>query len=163
MINIKDNPVGIDKVIQKIQQRLYDKLGYNMNSYGRIYLRKRDNKTIVTHFKGKDYKEVILNTSDIVSFFIVKDNTDIKNGDLTTDVDIVFFIDLKKVKPNIPHRADEEIRVEILNILNDTVYNANSFTKDDDAVTDFHTELINMQPYHFLRFKGSLVYTDNNC
>lgn len=164
MINLKNNPVGVDKPIQEIAQELYDSLGYSsMEGYGRVDLIERKGKTIPCHFlDGIDYKEIVLKKSDVTYFFLENNKTEVLNRlQSKSNFDVVFLINLKKAEPNITHRADEEVRVKISNILsNYSKEMLKSTTRGGDAI-DFDSNLVDMQPYHFIKFSCELVYNIN--
>lgn len=66
---LKTSPTGIDKAIQKIQVKLYEKLGFSgIDGYGRVYPIERENKKIPAHFiTGNDYKDVFYNDKESVT------------------------------------------------------------------------------------------------
>ena len=74
----KDNPVGLDKVIDIIQKRLYDKLtplwNIKLEGYPRCYEIKRAKKVTIEHYKGKGEYESLIHSDTNKFFFIVKDN-----------------------------------------------------------------------------------------
>lgn len=162
----KTNPVGIDKEIEKMQSKLNTKLSsWNLDAYGRIYKTEREGKTIPEHFSGgKDYKEVLINDKINGKFFFVENDrsTIISGPRYQTTVDIIFLLDLAKIKPNVTHRADEEARLEINEAIGRlTMFDLTEVTKGINALSDFDTDLIDMQPYHFLKFTGTLRYQIN--
>lgn len=165
MNHIKTSPVGIDKHIQKIQEKLYEKLGYtNIDGYGRVYSLEVEKKTIPAYFlEGNDYKDVL--TDDKLNgqfFFVENEKTKTDGPRMETDIDIIFLLNLKKIKPSVPHRADEEARADISKVLDriKTFY-PKEIIKGKNALQDFDTELLDMQPYHFLKFTGTLQYQIN--
>lgn len=162
---IKTSPVGIDKHIQKIQVKLYEKLGYeNIDGYGRVYPLEIEGKTIPAYFEGgKDYRDVLTNDRKNGQFFFVESETTKTEGPrMETEIDIIFLLDLKKIKPNVPHRADEEARMDITSILDrERIFYPKEIVKGKDALDDFDTKLLDMQPYHFIKFTGTLKYQIN--
>lgn len=119
---IKTNPVGLDKVIDIIQKRLYDKLtplwNIKLEGYPRCYEVKRAKKVTVEHYKGKGEYESLIHSDTNKFFFIVKD--DIKQVSYTTYnavIELYFILNIQDCKPSIHHRADEEVRNEVINVL----------------------------------------------
>ena len=170
MANItKTNPVSIDKAIQKVQIGLYDGLGYtNIDGLGRIYKVKRGDNTIpARHISNKDYKEVLLNDKITGSFFFVAgDETDVIGDQAETEVDIIFFLNLQKIKPSFPHRSDEEVNSEIVAILHRyKCFKGNEYKifKDAKALDGFDTELTEkiLGEYLIVRYTGKMKYQFN--
>lgn len=164
MIHLKTNPIGIDAEIQGIQEYLYEKLNdWNLEAFGRAEI--IDKKPRV-FYKKNDYKEVLFlnETSNGKFFFVDSEKTKLEEGFLVTDVDLYFLLDVKKIKPNVNHRADEEIRVEILNYLQKK-YKEIDITKGQKVLSNFETKLNDMQPYHFLKFSFEVKYQSilNKC
>lgn len=164
MIHLKTNPIGIDAEIQGIQEYLYEKLNdWNLEAFGRAEI--IDKKPRV-FYKKNDYKEILfLSDSENGKFFFVdSEKTKLEEGFLVTDVDLYFLLDVKKIKPNVNHRADEEIRVEILNYLQKK-YKEIDITKGQKVLSNFETKLNDMQPYHFLKFSFEVKYQSilNKC
>lgn len=168
MVFLKDNSVGIDKRIEGIQLFLNDNLkGYNLEILGRA---ERLDKRLILFYKKNDYKDVLfINPSTMgKAFFIDKEisKTDSKKGSkLFTEVEIIFLLDLKKIKPNIIHRADEEVKIEILEVLKRKLKRIDlEVTKGIEALNGFDTDLKDLQPYHFLKFSLELDYNiSNDC
>ncbi|TDE53761.1 hypothetical protein [Flavobacterium sp. GT3P67] len=164
MIVLKVNPVGIDKKIQGIQSYLHENLtGYNLEVLGRAEL--KDKKPIV-FYKKNDYKDVLfinpLTNGKV--FFVDNETTKTEGKNLVTDVDIIFLLDVQKIKPNVVHRPDEEIRIEILEILHRYLKRTEfEITKGIEALKGFETKLKDLQPYHFVKYSFELKYNSNEC
>jgi len=165
---IKTNPVGIDKKIQKLQTKLYSSLGFSdFEGYGRVYVdTQKDSIKPIFFVSGNDYKEVLLNDSINGKFFFVEDDeTDSEMTMSTTKVDVIFLVNLSKLYPDIPYRADEEFRQQVYRVLKKSRYFFLSdikITKGIDALKGFKTNLIDMQPYHFVKFSGEISYQLDN-
>ena len=119
---IKDNPVGLDVVIDIIQKRLYNKLtplwNVKLEGYPRCYEVKRNKKTTIEHFLGRNEYKSLIHSDENKFFFIVKDN--IKQVSFTTYnavIELYFIVNVQDCKPSIKHRADEEVRNEVINVL----------------------------------------------
>lgn len=164
MIVLKENPVGIDKSIQGIQIYLNEKLtGYNLEVLGRAEL--KDKKPIV-FYKKNDYKEALF-INQLTSgkvFFVDNGTTKTDGRSLITDVDIIFLLDVQKIKPTVAHRADEEVKIEILEVLQSFLKRTEiEITKGIEALKGFDTKLKDLQPYHFLKYSFELKYNSNDC
>lgn len=167
MIYLKETPIGIDTQIQRLQKGLYNKLPYiPKKGYGRCYIIESEKKKIPVHFlKGKDYQEVLICDDLAISFFFLENEmSKVNKYQFETKIDIIFQIDLSKISPTIQHRSDEEIRIEILKIISkESYFTLEEVTKGQDAIKEFYSDLLDMQPYHFLKFSGILKYHINQC
>ena len=161
MIHLKENPVGIDYEIQRIQEYLYKNLkSWNIEAFGRV--EKLDNDLLIFK-KGIDYEKALgLNDSSNGRFFFLDSNlTTEKSKQLTTDIELVFLLNIKKIKPEITHRADEEVKMEILNFLKKKVHGSIEILKGQEVLKSFETKLLDMQPYHFIKFSFEHKYNNN--
>lgn len=165
MIVFKSNPVGIDKRIQSIQSYLYENLiDWNLEAFGRAEI--IDSKPHV-FYKKNDYKDALsVNQSTNGKLFFTEKSTKSKTSrnKALSEIDIIFLLDVKKIKPNITHRADEEVRVEILKTLKNKVKRTDiDISKGVEALKGYNTTLKDMQPYHFVKFSFELNYKINEC
>lgn len=162
MNNLKTNPVGIDIEIQRIQNKLIEKLTeWNLETYGRVNLGDKNNP--LWFVSGKDYKPVLsINDKFYGTFFFVESNeTETNNQISSTEIDLIFLLNIAKIKPEISHRADEEVKIEIQNILRGFLTRINpKITKGNKALEGFETKLKDHQPYHFLKFTFTIRYNN---
>jgi hypothetical protein len=166
--NLKLNPVGVDKEIADLQTSIYNQLGYsNIEGYGRCYLIKDKNqKLIPAHFvKGKDYVEVLpndKNSSNGHFFFMTSEKSKFEKKQASVETDIYFLLNIEKLKPGILHRADEEVLEDIIGIIEKyKFFSINEFVKGEKALEDFKSDLLDMQPYFFLKITGTIKYQFN--
>jgi hypothetical protein len=119
----KIEPKGIDKTIDMLQSYIYSNISwsnFNYESYPRAYRNFKNTNLIDEVFVGgKDYKEVFFDDrKDCTSYFIADSNVNNNgNGVYRQQVTLIVQINLKKCYPDIQHRADEEARMELLNVL----------------------------------------------
>ena len=123
--NIKLEALSIDSNIQSIQNMLYNTLintwADNLDGYGRIYKNLDKNNKIQPEFytgKGENL-EVYHNDNRAGTFFFIDDD-DHKTEDgevFTTEVKIVFMVNLKKIFPTDEERSDVKAQKNVLNIL----------------------------------------------
>lgn len=165
----KQNPVGIDKQIQKLQNQIYTGLGFtNFDGYGRAYLLKNTEDKVVPHHyvagSNGEYQEILYN-DEINGHFFFLDSSETKpfsGVHVETEVSIYFFLNLEKLKPSITHKADEEIREQIMGILERFRYfQFTNMVKGEDALNDFETDLEAIHPRFFLKITGNLRYQFN--
>lgn len=164
MNNLKTNPVGIDSEIERIQIKLYESLiSWGIDGFGRVYI--NDNNTPLWFYKKNDYK-LVLTKQDSTNgkfFFVESGTTEIKTSISLTEVDLIFLLDLSKIKPNITHRADEEVKVDIERILRKHLTRQPlKIIKGKGALNGFTTKLKDLHPYSFLKFTFQVRY-NNNC
>jgi hypothetical protein len=166
MNNTKENPKGIDYEIQRIQNYLYDNLGFDsMEAFGRCYkVLDNDQRVIPAHFKqGKDYKGLLTDLKSNLKFFFMENPKTETSGYSFTDVDLIFLVNLKKVYPESDYRNDEEFRITVYEKLRRKLGFGDIDTiKGIDALSGFDHNLIDMQPYHFIKFQFELKYILNN-
>jgi len=188
MLITKTNPTGVDSQIQKLQTDIHKKLmtrwGLDMNDstqnalyecYGRCYRNKKDTGYVAELFLGgKDYKDAYWNDNlYALSFFSEDSRVVAEKGQAKVNVAIIFFVNLEKLKPSIAHRADEEVRQDV--ILSIGTFN-NSFhyegfeTGIENVLREYPgsrrdegLKAVDMQPIHSFRINLSLIYKNNNC
>lgn len=161
---VKSNPVGIDKVIQRIQERLYDKLGFsNIDGYGRIYPIEVKGNIIPSHFlSGTDYRDVLFNDKNNGNFFFNEDpvSTEVNSTQTESTIDIIFQLDVNQLNNGGNHRNDEEIRATIREELKRTAFKVDKITRGLKALEGFDHNLRDRKLL-FLRFSGKIRYQLN--
>lgn len=161
MNNIKQNPVGIDVIIQPMQVELYDTLSASwgdMRGFGRVYKNKKQRRIIPEHYLGNsEYEEVLTSDMTVATFFFVE------SGELTsqksclsrTKVDLIFLVDVNKAKETIDHYADEEVRIDVLNIAKKHFTSIDKTIKGYGALEGFTTYDIDyIHPYFIFKIIG---------
>lgn len=180
MISLKTDPKGIDIYIQSLQKYLYSKLNSiwelsdtDFKCYGRAYKNDLGNGYVPEVYLGNnEYKEVMMDdTVKALSFFGVSDERKGK-FDFTTDIHLVFFVDIIKIKP-MQYRADEEIRVDVLKLFEVSRFGfeLNGFTTSKEQVLKEYTgtrrseslKYVDMHPKHCFRLNFSLTYKNKFC
>lgn len=184
MLVTKTNPTGIDNAIQKLQAYLYGRLitSWNLTSdeskyecYGRCYKNKKDNGYIAELFTGgNEYREAYWNDNlSVLSFFSVSDKVEAELGSNKTSVSIILFVNLVKLKPTITHRADEEVRQDVIRSIGANLYGfhyqgyetgiENVLREYPGSRRDEGLKVVDFQPVHSFRINLSLIYKNNNC
>lgn len=185
MLVSKTNPVGIDWHIQQLQTKLHNTLvGADYWSltdtgkyrcYGRCYRNKTDNGYIAEHYESaNEYREVYWDDAlSVISFFGISDNIELSVG-AKTDVHLVFFVKLTDLAPSITHRADEEVRNQVLKVIGKS---SNGFTVNSVELwlenvlreysgsrRDERLKYVDMHPVHCFRINMSISYkTEKIC
>ncbi|CAL2077684.1 conserved protein of unknown function [Tenacibaculum sp. 190524A02b] len=162
MIHLKENPVGIDLLIQKLQKKLNHKISYDgMHSFGRVYLNEIEGKLVPEYYKGNgEYKEVLLNDRINGNIFFIEDGTTKKkSSQLITPISLIILLDLEKLSNINDKRIDEEVKTEIYSIIETEKYfQLDEIIKGNDVLKGFKTDLKEIHPYCFLRFNGTMRY-----
>lgn len=168
----KISPVGIDIVIDILQKKLFNELGWDTNTTyeanHRAYKNETEDGIIPEVYDGKkEYRDIYFNdTVDANSFFLV-DDTRTGNRAYTTTVSIIFQLKLDKIFPNIIHRADEEAHAQVLQVLEINPTSA-KISSLQTGISNVYSGLLvdqskfdNMQPFHV--FKVDMDVNFNNC
>jgi hypothetical protein len=167
---LKDNPVGIDKPIQKLQISLGDKIPWLDKSFGRAY-RNEDmqrGKYLPEIFIGNnEYIDVFPDDLTALCFFDVDEGTtsELDNQLYQNTVRIVFSLDLEKAFPNLDYRADEEAVFDVINF----IQSYSSRWRDIKAIKgvtnvykrynwDLPEALIDMQGYFVFAIEATVTY-----
>lgn len=187
LITLTD-PVGIDAYIQKLQIKLHSELcttwdlspdcendlSAKYQAYGRAYRNATDNGYVAEVFTGgKDYKEVYWDdTLYAISFFGLGSTIE-RNTMNKADVHLVFFADLSKLKPDVTHRADEEVRKDVLDIigrysfgftvLSTEMWLQNVLKEYPGSLRDERLKYVDMHPVHCFRINMTVNYNPNYC
>jgi len=158
MVMAIDNPIGLDAVIAQVQSKLMQlesTWGVELDGYPRCYPQKvKDKKTIAHFVKNKDYKPLIHAERNKFFFTADDDEESVGNGYETTKLKLYFIVNVSECYPSILHRADNEVRVDVKNILYTVAgIEINETVKEIDKVFSGYDYKIteDMQPYHAFR------------
>ena len=182
MLIQKDNPVGIDALIQDMQKQMHDQLLLKWslntdvyNAYGRCYRNKTNDGYIAENYTGNnEYKEVFWDDNlSVISFYGTDGKADYAQGQ-TINVHQVFFINIKKVKPSITHRGDEEVKADIISVVKAGPYGLSitgfeQFTENvlreyPGSRRERRLAAVDMHPLMCFRLNFKLLYDiDQNC
>lgn len=165
---LKDIPVGIDVAIHKAQKKLHDALDLSwsgLECYPRCYVIEAEQGCTIAHFVGHNDYEPVIHSDKSKCFFVVKPQVKHVGGDIfIAEVELFFIVDLAKAKSTIDHRADEEVRVEVLNVLNmiPSVYVIDIITKQEVVFKDYvYNDIDDMQPHHCFKITLKFEYDIN--
>lgn len=170
MIYAKTNPIGIDAIIQKVQEKLFNELSEKWNvvldGYPRCYVIEREQTKTIEHFVSKkpnsnrksEYSGNLIVAEGNKFFFIAENEENkINNLEYQTRVSLFFILNLPEIYPEILHRCDNEVLVDIITVID----NSGAFTKDNIIIRNFKRVFYeftsdteqNMQPYYCLRIE----------
>lgn len=180
MLIAKTNPQGLDIPIQAFQKIMYDQLiatwGISEDQYKcypRCYRNRKENVYKAENFEGgKDYKDAYWDDKlSVVSFFGLSSTEDHRQNE-RIKVHMVFFVDLKKLKPSITHRADEEVRKDVqllalqefygMKYLSTELWAENVLREYPGSARELESR-IDMHPVHCFRINFELNYNKNIC
>lgn len=160
MNHIKIDPVGIDIKIQEIQIELYTKLSESwgdIKGFGRVYKTKKQSRLIPEHYVGDgEYIEVLTDDMAVATFFFIESGELEGQGSCLskTKVDVHFLVDVNKAKSSIAHYADEEVRLEVLQIIK-SHFTVDKTIKGYGSLEGFSTyDLDYIHPYFIFRITG---------
>lgn len=171
---VKINSIGKDSVIHKVQSILYDKLtllwkNVDLTGYPRCYA--FDGK-INYYTEQNDYKSLI--HAEQNKFFFTADEDVEKVNEIdfthyTTDIELFFIVNVRDIYPNILHLGDEEVRNDVMNILNkiSDVSITNVTTNIENVFNGYdYREVTDIHPYHCFRITLKIPYfkiNQKNC
>lgn len=173
MNNLKVNAVAQDAIIQRMQKRLYTDLLVSWGltdetffGYGRCYVIDDKGKKTVKWFVGKKEYNVISVPEGNKFFFLnrsISKKVDILNFE--TEIELIFIVDIVKLKPNILHRADLEVQADVEFILNqfNNVWVESiemGFASCLNGI-DYQQES-DLQPYHVFKYNLGIRYEPND-
>jgi hypothetical protein len=174
MIIAKQNPVELDVVVARIQKVIHNAFDVKWSTnppgptkkdgiicYPRCYQVIRKGHKYIEYFDSaesnsynKDYQDII--DSEQNRMVILNDDYEIvnetDNGNFkSTYLDVIFIVDLSTTHPTVLHRADEEVRAEVVKELekipNVTVYK--SVRKLNKIFGDIkYDPIIDLHPSH---------------
>jgi hypothetical protein len=180
MLVTKTSPLGIDWYIGQVQSYLHDglvrKWGIqhgDYRSYPRCYRNKVAEGYIAENYQGGGtYKEVYWESGQtVMSFFGISGNIRHKAPKSEADVHLVFFADVTKLKPSIEHRADEEVRQDVITLLGYSkysfVYQGIDFGIEQvlreypGSRRDNRLQYVDMHPVHAFRINLKILFDPN--
>jgi len=168
--------IGIDTVIQSIQNELYSNLivswSENIDGYGRVYINKKQNENIAQYFiDEKDYKDVYVNDEKDAQFFFLTDENSTTEDEYVykNKTKVVFIVNLKKVFDS--GRVDSKARVNVINFLRNIAYGRFQIegydTGVDNVFRGLNTDKLkkaDLQPFHVFSINIDLnYYLDEVC
>lgn len=178
MNNLKENPVGLDVIIDKVQKKVYDlknKWGAELTGYPRCYILQKENSKTIEHYLGfNEYSGSLIHREENKFFFLTGERVDkVSNNYYTTSFELYFMLNIEDIYPDISHRADEEVRVDVLNVL-DTIPSINVTSVEsnvDKVFARFNNRISqnyeydsydNLHPYHYFKVLIDVLEFDIN-
>lgn len=167
-----NNPVGIDAAIQRLQNDLFEDLGWSkLEIYARIYKTETNGKTIPKPYlsNGQYLKDAFYNDKNNAHIFFDVDDvqTKISGPKFECKVKVIFMVNLKNLFPEITHRADSECQLKTWEIINSRkefeIINIETGLKKVFNGYDLSgIQKLDTQPYHVFAINTKLKYHINN-
>lgn len=167
-VHSKLNPIGIDKVLYKLQLKINELEWDNIDVYGRFYINERNEKKIAEAYIGDgEYKEVLLDDLKIAVFgFFVGDTRSGLNM-IKTPVDLVCSVDLSRIGVSTDRNDEEALREVVRIIKRNTLLSHERDIKTglDNVFSRISTEQFkfrDMHPYFNFSIGFDIVYKNEN-
>jgi hypothetical protein len=175
----KDTTVGLDSVIDTIQKKVYelsDKWSVELTGYPRCYILQREKnvKVIEAYLGNGEYSGSLIHAEGNKFFFLSGDAIEaVSEQYFRTTIELYFMLNLNEVYPSILHRADEEVRVDVVNVLR-TISGVSIVkieTNSDKVFSRFNNRISqsfeheytdDMHPYHYFKVLIDVLEYDVN-
>ena len=171
----KADPVGIDKVIDRIQSKIHEPLlnkWGSLDMYGRVY-KKTDKKGSISlqRYVGDGEYDPVLFSEGNKIFFVQGKRVDIEFETNTCDLYIVVILDIQEIY-NTDFRETERARLDICDELykvldDDSIkgieYEMSSLRSIvEDSISYGNFKFSDVHPYHVMMIKTSVEYPANS-
>jgi len=172
----KIDPVGEDVKVQQLQEGLMNKFSWLNVAFGRVYpnVKKNGDRTPEVYVGQGQYVEVFPDeTVDGMCFFSFDEDYQYDENHTKyhkADVDIIFFVNLKKVFPNISHRQDAELRRDVYDYVSQFhrgwYYKGLQMGVDkvfDNFDYNFSQSIVDMQPFFVFSLSMEVTFDLRKC
>jgi len=178
MLHCKKNPVGIDKVIDRIQKKIHaplEKKWLKLDLYGRVY-KNADGKggvTLERYLHSGEYEPILYSEGNKI-FFVQGNRPEINLGTVKNDLWAVCILNLEHIY-KVTHRPDEEAHIDLVSELTKVLmlgqiqgveYGMENLKRVVQDVFQFgNFKFSDMHPYHvfMVRMKVDYELTINEC
>lgn len=181
-----EEPVGLDREIQRLQLLLLAEVPWLQLSYGKAYRgsRKQPGATKVLYYpevysgQGREYRDVLPNDNVQAQSFFYPTGPAVNAAreplpatlGLTQAVDLIVWANLERIDPDAGHRFEHELLLDVLRVLNadGQVRVLRAFTTNEEIFRGFSLELVNAesalrQPYYGFRVQLELNVPNVLC
>lgn len=173
---LRENPVGVDIEINRIQTYLYNQIINrwsleDFNGYGRVYKNKKSNLIIPEYYVSeKEYEEVLLDDRlNGIMFFSPSDMADVYGNLIIQECDVIFSFNLSCIEFS-NEREDEKIRQLILADLSDYKANKDFVKQVQTGLTNVYKDyngvanyFYDMQKFHHFKITLELRFNNTKC
>lgn len=168
----RENPIGLDFIIDKIQKKLFNKLSakwkIQLDAYSRCYvLEDQDGKRTVEDYQGQnEYSGNLIVSEKNKFFFTAEDSQDrVNNSQFETKINLYFILDLRKIYSDLMQRCDSEVLADVVSVLDSSPGINKQYkivTDYNDVFDSFFYDFDNIQPYYCFRIEiNTLPYSIN--
>jgi len=167
MVIAKENPIGIDAVIDSIQKQLEKKLSWSnmLAIYPKCYTVFRDNLRTIEHYTSKGEYINMITAEGNKCFFLVSENLEkVDFINYSTEIQLFFTLDLVEIKGGYDRR-DSEVHKDVLDALDGIPDGEISrVVTGIERVYDDYTVKItdDLQPYHCFKLIVDIYSFDPN-
>jgi hypothetical protein len=166
-IYAKQNPVGIDKQILKLQRKVDELTWGNIDVYGRVYINERNGVKVAEAYVGGDYKEIFVDDRKTAVFGFLVGETRSGLNMIKANVELICSCNLSKIGV-ATERNDEEVLLSVLKIIKyNTLFDNEREIKTglENVFSQVSTEQFkfrDMQPYFNFSIGFDIVYKNEN-
>lgn len=127
-IHAKENPVGLDRELLRLQNRI-NAIGWdNIDVYGKLYVNERNGKNVAEAYVGSgEYKDVFLNDKVNATFGFIVGDARQKLTMIKCNVKLICSCNLDGLYDST-ERKDEEALIEVVNLLKPVILLPNEGT-----------------------------------
>ena len=174
MVELRENPAGIDKVIERIQKKIHEPLlnkWSGLTVFGRVYKKTKKDGSIsleTCNSKG-EYKKVLFSEGNKI-FFVQGKNPKVNHGIASNDLWIVCSLRLEGNYDRNDEQAHIDLATEVSKVLNieewEFEYEISSLKRVVEDSYDYgNFKFGDIHPYHIFMMKVKVDYavTINKC
>lgn len=177
---VKQNPIGIDIVINDVIESMYDSLidsGWtDYEAYHRVYKNAKDSSGnfipeafVADSVNQDDYREVLFDDNKrSTSFFLTGDATTRESGNYKVPMSVIFQVNCQELYDRLVGRADEEARNDAIVAIEKNSHGVN-ITSIETSIPVVYSEFVtdnvtftDMSPMHVFRINMD-VLVDYSC
>jgi len=159
MFYSKENIVGLDALIYKLQKKLYDKLkvlwDYDLEAYPRCYINYNEKEKDIEYYQGKKEYYSVLHGEKTKFFFTQEEAINPADTEgYESKVELYFIIDFKNLNKTL-NRDDYQCISEIESIIKSSPFIVERIETDFRSIFSgfrIMSEKDNFQPYLSLKF-----------
>lgn len=172
---IKADNTGVDKAIEKLQRRLYDRMFLeaegDFNGYGRVYKNTRGDTSVFEAYVGNNEYIDVTGDDDSNFFFYIEDQINITE-DPQAVLNAIFLVDIDAFYQDTQIRKDEEFIELAYSALNQKPFTPTSIVRGienidvllgGNFINDKTIRFQDMHPKLAFHIKGTVTYTYKNC
>lgn len=176
MLIQKSNPVGIDKIIDQMQVRMFNQIDIvDWANYPRSYKnfkkKNRNSKLPELHIGNGEYEDVLFSDRfNLTTFFVESDTVEmLASGMNRQELSLIIQADLQNIYPFDERRNDEELRILFANCFSNWMPNVKikNFVKGiENVYAEFNKDQLffdDMSSFNVQRINFSVTFSIECC